>query len=65
MLDKVESLESYINKKNRHVYEVIGFAVHTETEEEMVIYHRIDAHDDIGLYVRPLELFKEKFEVVS
>jgi hypothetical protein len=65
MLDKVELLESYTNKKNRQVYQVIGFATHTETGEDMVIYHSKDVCDVYTLYVRPLELFKEKFEVVS
>ena len=38
-------------------YEVIGIACHSETQELMVVYRPL--YDDSGLWVRPLEMFRE------
>lgn len=39
-------------------YKILGFAVHTETGEEMVAYQRVNEHYFLGVeprvYVRPL-----------
>ena len=42
-------------------YTVIGVARHSETEEELVVYHK--EYDDHGLWVRPLGMFLETVEV--
>ncbi len=42
-------------------YEVIGFAKHTETEEQLVIYRNL--HDITQLWARPYTMFAETVEV--
>lgn len=46
-------------------YEVLGTAVHSETEEELVVYRRSDGslvHGEYELCVRPLSMFVETIE---
>jgi len=38
-------------------YEVLGQAMHSETEEEMVVYRAL--YGDYGLWLRPLSMFQE------
>ena len=45
-------------KKN--LYQVIEVVHHSETEEELVLYKRLD---DGGMWVRPLTMFLENVEV--
>ena len=42
-------------------YEVIGVARHSETEESLVVYRPL--YGERGLWVRPLEMFKENVVV--
>jgi hypothetical protein len=44
-----------------NLYEVIGIARHSETEEEMVVYRQL--YGDHSLWVRPLPMFLEQVEV--
>lgn len=64
-LKKVEPGQVYRNKKTKVIYYVKFLAKHSETEEPLVVYYSNDS-EDIGrmVWVRPLELFKEKFEQV-
>ncbi|WP_372609412.1 DUF1653 domain-containing protein [Halomonas sp.] len=43
------------------LYEVIGPAHHSETEEPLVVYRAL--YGDYGLWVRPLAMFMETVEV--
>lgn len=53
---------TYRNKKTGNLYYVLAQGKHTETQEEMVIYTR-RSDEDNTTWIRPLELFKEKFEI--
>lgn len=44
-----------------NLYEVIDVALHSETEEEMVIYRKL--YGDHSLWVRPLKMFREDVTV--
>lgn len=44
----------YRHYKGRE-YEVIGIASHSETEEQLVVYRAL--YGEMGLWVRPLEMF--------
>ncbi|AZL16250.1 DUF1653 domain-containing protein [Rickettsiales endosymbiont of Stachyamoeba lipophora] len=43
-----------------NLYRVIGLARHTETLEEMVVYHSL--YGDYGIWVRPKVMFEEQIE---
>ena len=53
--------EIIIGKKYRHfkgnMYEVVGFARHSETDEEMIVYKPL--YNDSGLWVRPRKMWNE------
>lgn len=40
-----------------NLYEVLGTAQHSESEEHVVVYRAL--YGDYGLWVRPLEMFTE------
>ena len=42
---------------NGSLYEVMGTAQHSESEEPLVVYRAL--YGDYGLWVRPLEMFTE------
>lgn len=51
---------TYQHYKNKKIYQVIGIAQHTETEEKMVVYTRYtDGELDSHLWVRPKKMFEE------
>ena len=50
----------YRHYKGRE-YRVYGVARHSETEEAMVVYQAL--YGDHGLWIRPLEMFRETVEV--
>lgn len=41
-------------------YEVLAVAIHTETNEKMVVYKAL--YGDGGVFVRPLDMFTETVE---
>lgn len=53
---------TYRHNKTGHLYEVIGVAVQTETEEILVVYRPLwDSQHD--LYARPYAMFVEQVEL--
>ena len=42
-------------------YEVVGFAKHSETLEDMVIYKAL--YGDIGIWVRPISMWDNPIEI--
>ena len=44
-----------------NLYDVIGVARHSETEEELVVYTAL--YGDRGLWVRPVAMFRESVSV--
>ena len=44
-----------------NLYEVIGVAQHSETEEMMAVYKTL--YGDFSLWVRPLTMFMETLEI--
>ncbi len=50
---------------DKRLYQVLGFAKHTETEEILVVYiplYVIPEHTGLRLQVRPLDMFMEDVE---
>ena len=50
---------------DRRLYQVLGVARHTETDEELVVYiplYVIPEHTGLRLQVRPLKMFVEDVE---
>ena len=44
-----------------NLYEVVGVAQHSETDEKLVVYKTL--YGDFGLWIRPLAMFLETVEV--
>ena len=59
-----EEHEKLIGREFRHfkgnLYRLEGFATHTETQEEMVVYRAL--YGERGLWVRPAKMFFETIE---
>lgn len=58
-------LGKYQHFKNKKLYEVIGFAVHSETKEEMLVYKALYASPEYEvnqIWVRPKVMFFEEVE---
>ena len=53
-------LEGFYKHYKGGVYEVIGTARHSETEEDLVVYKAVDA--SAGMWVRPIGMFFERVE---
>lgn len=43
-----------------NIYQVVGVAIHTETEEEMVVYRA--QYGEQGLFARPYSMFAEEVD---
>ena len=56
---------TYLHYRTEQLYEVIGFALHSETYEEMVIYKALYFCEKFGanqVWVRPRKMFLEMVE---
>jgi hypothetical protein len=71
MLEKIEVNKVYRNKKNKHLYKVEGIGFYTEKPIEltkMVFYRGLAIYpldDGKNYWVRPFDLFLDKFEEVE
>ena len=52
---KRELLSDEEKRGNMYLYEILNIAVHTETEEELVVYKAL--YGDRKVYARPLGMF--------
>ena len=56
------NLENGIYKHYKgNLYEVLGVARHSETEQQHVVYKTL--YGDYSMWIRPLEMFVEQIEV--
>ena len=53
---------TYRHSKKGHLYEVLGVALQTETDEPLVIYRPL-YEADYELFARPYDMFVEKVEL--
>lgn len=56
-------LGKYQHSKTGNFYKVIGFAKHSETLEDLVVYECLYENPKSKLWVRPLKMFFETVEV--
>ena len=57
---KRETLDQEDLDKGVYLYEIVGFAVHSETREDLMVYRAL--YGDRRLFVRPLEMFLEEVD---
>ena len=63
---KTEIGKRYGHYKNGKTYRVVGIALHTETEEQLVSYEGEYSDPKLGdrpLFARPLAMFEEKVRI--
>lgn len=56
----IEVGKHYTNIKTGNVYEVLHIGKHSETQESVVVYRKLESNE---VWVRPFLLFLEKFKV--
>lgn len=61
MLERVVETRSYRNIKTGNIYSVLAIAKHSENPSELFVCYTKNGDS----WIRPLELFKEKFEEVD
>lgn len=58
---EIKTRRNYLNKKTKKIYLVTGFAKHSETEEDLVLYKEVGGASS-DTWARPITSFQEKFE---
>jgi len=56
-------LGKYQHSKTGNFYNVVGFAKHSETLEDLVVYECLYENPRSKLWVRPLKMFFEEVEI--
>lgn len=56
-------LGKYRHSKTGNFYRVIGVALHSETQEELVVYECLYDNPKSKLWVRPKSMFLEEVEI--
>lgn len=56
-LNTVEIKKGWYKHFKGEVYQILGIAKHTETEEEFVLYIHITDSNPDGFWVRPVDMF--------
>ena len=56
MINKETGTGNVIRHYKDNLYEILNFATHTETQEDVVIYRRLG---EDNLWIRPLHMFNE------
>jgi hypothetical protein len=62
---ELQTKEDLKKVPNIYLYEIIGIATHTETEEKLVLYKALYAKDQAGnykIYARPLDMFMSEVD---
>lgn len=66
-MQNLEIGAKYRHYKNKdHLYEIVGIAIHSENQEELVIYKALYESEEFGknaLWARPKEMFLENVVV--
>lgn len=57
---KRETLNQEDLLANKYLYKIVGVAIHSETREKMMVYQAM--YDDLGMYVRPYEMFMSEVD---
>lgn len=58
---KFETLSTADKRKGKYLYQVVGFAEHTETGETLVVYRSLYSRDN-KTYARPFDMFMSEID---
>lgn len=56
-------LGTYRHSKTGNLYRVLAVGLHSETEEELVVYECLYKNQKSQIWIRPLKMFLERVEI--